>query len=379
MRIFEKINVDFMGKRKFFYTLSSILFLIGVLSAIFRGFAFGIDFKGGTEILLQFQKPMNVGQLRSEIENIGLGNIELKSYGGTNSFIIRTELQAVPRPLFPGIIKRINSQIESHYPGLPYQIVDSTTKSVTYNFPNPDTTNALVDKLFRAGFQTSRSAADLNNTKMTVSIGISDLIKINLKEKIMDNSFTVLKEDQVGPKVGGELKRNAILAVFLSLLMILIYLAFRFKFVFAAGAVIALFHDVLITLGLYLLLFNVVPGLNLEIDLTTVAAFLTLIGFSINDTVIVFDRVREMMKIHKTMPFGEVINLAVNKTLSRTIITSGTVAFSALVLVIFGGEVIRAFSVTMLFGVIIGTYSSVFVASAIVFDYELKTNKRIEF
>ena len=93
MRIFEHVNIDFMGKRKFFYTLSSILFLIGVLSAIFRGFAFGIDFKGGTEILLQFQKPMNVGQLRLEIENIGLGNIELKSYGGTNSFIIRTELQ----------------------------------------------------------------------------------------------------------------------------------------------------------------------------------------------------------------------------------------------------------------------------------------------
>ena len=379
MRIFEHVNIDFMGKRKFFYTLSSILFLIGVLSAIFRGFAFGIDFKGGTEILLQFQKPMNVGQLRPEIENIGLGNIELKSYGGTNSFIIRTELQSVPRPLFPGIIKRINNQIESQYPGLPYQIVDSTTKSVTYNFPNRDTTNVLADKLFRAGFQTSRAAGDLNNTKMTVSIGISDLIKINLKEKIKDNSFTILKEDQVGPKVGGELKKNAVIAVFLSLLMILIYLALRFKFVFAAGAVIALFHDVLITLGLYLLLFNVVPGLNLEIDLTTVAAFLTLIGFSINDTVIVFDRVREMLKIHKTMPIGEVINLAVNKTLSRTIITSGTVVFSALVLVLFGGEVIRAFSVTMLFGVIIGTYSSVFVASALVYDYELKTNKRIEF
>lgn len=379
MRIFEHVNIDFMGKRKFFYTLSSILFLIGVLSAIFRGFAFGIDFKGGTEILLQFQKPMNVGQLRPEIENIGLGNIELKSYGGTNSFIIRTELQSVPRPLFPGIIKRINNQIESQYPGLPYQIVDSTTKSVTYNFPNRDTTNVLANKLFRAGFQTSRAAGDLNNTKMTVSIGISDLIKINLKEKIKDNSFTILKEDQVGPKVGGELKRNAVIAVFLSLLMILIYLALRFKFVFAAGAVIALFHDVLITLGLYLLLFNVVPGLNLEIDLTTVAAFLTLIGFSINDTVIVFDRVREMLKIHKTMPIGEVINLAVNKTLSRTIITSGTVVFSAIVLVLFGGEVIRAFSVTMLFGVIIGTYSSVFVASALVYDYAIKTKNKLQF
>jgi preprotein translocase subunit SecF len=379
MRIFEKINVDFMGKRKFFYFLSSSLFFIGVLSAIFRGFSFGIDFKGGTEIVLAFPKAMTVGQLRPDIEKIGLGNVELKSYGGANSIIIRTELQSVPRTLYNSVISKINKQIENNYPGLPYQIVDSAAKSVTYSFPNADTTNALVDKLFREGFQTSRTTTDLTNAKMTVSIGISDLIKINLKERLKDNTFKILREDQVGPKVGEELKRNAILAVFLSLVMILIYLAFRFKFVFAAGAVIALFHDVLITLGLYLALFNVIPGLNLEIDLTTVAAFLTLIGFSINDTVIVFDRVREMLKIHKTMPIGEVINLAVNKTLSRTIITSGTVVFSALVLVLFGGEVIRAFSVTMLFGVIIGTYSSVFVASALVYDYAIKTKNKLQF
>ena len=132
---------------------------------------------------------MTVGQLRPEIENIGLGNIELKSYGGTNSIIIRTELQSVPRTLYTSIINKINKQIENNYPGLPYQIVDSTTKSVTYSFPNADTTNALVDKLFREGFQTSKTANDLTNTKMTVSIGISDLIKINLKEKIKDNSF----------------------------------------------------------------------------------------------------------------------------------------------------------------------------------------------
>lgn len=368
-----------MGKRKFFYVLSSSLFFIGVLSAIFRGFSFGIDFKGGTEIVLEFQKVMTVGQLRPDIEKIGLGNIELKSFGSANSIIIRTELQSVPGTLYTSVVNKINKQIENNYPGLPYQIVDSTAKSVTYSFPNADTTNVLVDKLFREGFQTSRTSTDVTNSRMTVSIGISDLIKINLKERLKDNTFKILREDQVGPKVGEELKRNAILAVFLSLVMILIYLAFRFKFIFAAGAVIALFHDVLITLGLYLALFNVIPGLNLEIDLTTVAAFLTLIGFSINDTVIVFDRVREMLKIHKTMPIGEVINLAVNKTLSRTIITSGTVVFSAIVLVIFGGEVIRAFSVTMLFGVIIGTYSSVFVASALVFDYAIKTKKKLQF
>ena len=379
MRIFENLNIDFLGKRKFFYMLSSTLFLIGVVNFIIRGFQFGIDFKGGSEFVLQFQNPMSVGQLRPSIEKIGLGNVELKSYGSANSIIVRTELQAVPANLYPGIIKNINAQIEKTYPGLPYQIIDSTAKAVTYQFPNPDTTNAIVDKLFRAGYQTSKTTADLSNTKMNVSIGISDLIKENLKEKIADNPFKILSEIQVGPKVGGELKRNAVLAIFLSLVMILIYLGFRFKFIFAAGAVIALFHDVLITLGLYATLYNVIPGLNLEMDLTTVAAFLTLIGYSNNDTVIVFDRVREMMKVHKSMPLGEVINLAINKTLSRTMITSGTTLLTTFVLLLFGGEVIRAFAFTMFFGVIIGTYSSIFVASAIVYEYSIKSKKKVQF
>jgi preprotein translocase subunit SecF len=379
MRIFENLNIDFLGKRKFFYMLSSTLFLIGVVNFIIRGFQFGIDFKGGSEFVLQFQNPMSVGQLRPSIEKIGLGNVELKSYGSANSIIVRTELQSVPANLYPSIIKNINAQIEKSYPGLHYQIVDSAAKSVTYQFPNPDTTNALIDKLFRAGFQTSKASADLTNTKMNISIGISDLIKENLKEKVADNPFKILSEIQVGPKVGSELKRNAVLAIFLSLVMILIYLGFRFKFIFAAGAVIALFHDVLITLGLYATLYNVIPGLNLEMDLTTVAAFLTLIGYSNNDTVIVFDRVREMMKIHKSMPLGEVINLAINKTLSRTMITSGTTLLTTFVLLLFGGEVIRAFAFTMFFGVIIGTYSSIFVASAIVYEYSLKSKKKVQF
>jgi preprotein translocase subunit SecF len=379
MRIFENLNIDFLGKRKFFYILSSTLFLIGVVNFIIRGFQFGIDFKGGSEFVLQFQNPMSVGQLRPSIEKIGLGNVELKSYGSANSIIVRTELQSVPANLYPHIIKNINAQIEKSYPGLPFQIVDSTAKSVTYQFPNPDTTNALIDKLFRAGFQTSKATADLTNTKMNISIGISDLIKENLKEKVAENPFKILSEIQVGPKVGSELKRNAVLAIFLSLVMILIYLGFRFKFIFAAGAVIALFHDVLITLGLYATLYNVIPGLNLEMDLTTVAAFLTLIGYSNNDTVIVFDRVREMMKIHKSMPLGEVINLAINKTLSRTMITSGTTLLTTFVLLLFGGEVIRAFAFTMFFGVIIGTYSSIFVASAIVYEYSIKSKKKVQF
>jgi preprotein translocase SecF subunit len=136
---------------------------------------------------------------------------------------------------------------------------------------------------------------------------------------------------------------------------------------------------VLITLGLYAILYGIIPGLNLEIDLTVVAAFLTLTGYSMNDTVVVFDRVRENMKIHKTLPLGEVINKSINQTMSRTIITGVTTLLTVFVLLIMGGDVLRAFAFTIFFGIIIGTYSSIFVASALVFEYAQRSKKKVQF
>ena len=278
------------------------------------------------------------------------------------------------------MVANINNAINNILPGIEKKIVDSSaTNSVTYSFSNPDTTNIIVDKLFNAGFQTGKVSEEQNNTQMVVRVGISDWIKSNLREKIKGNSFTVLREELVGPKIGSELKQDALIAIFLSLVVILIYLGFRFKFIFAFGAVVALFHDVLITVGLYAVLYGVIPGLNLEIDLTVVAAFLTLIGYSINDTVIVFDRVREEMKIHKTAPLKEVMNSGINRTMSRTILTGGTTLMTVFVLLLFGGEVLRAFAFTLFFGIIIGTYSSIFVASALVLEYANRTKKRIQF
>lgn len=379
MRIFEHLKVDFMGKRKFFYILSSSLFLLGMLSIVFRGLEFGIDFKGGSEIILKFEKPVNIGTLRNEIEKIGLGSMELKTYGADNTVLIRTELQTIPTNIYPKVIQNIQNEIDKNIPGIERKITDTTVNSVTFTFPNPDTTNIIVGKLIASGFQADKISEEPTNTKMGVSIGISDWIKENLRQKIENNSFQVLKEDQVGPKVGKELKTDAIIAVFLSLVGILIYLAFRFKFIFALGAVLALFHDVLITLGFYAILYGLIPGLNLEIDLSIVAAFLTLIGYSVNDTVIVFDRVRENLKIHKTMPLYDVLNLSINRTMSRTVLTGGTTLLAVFVILVFGGEVLRAFAFTLFFGIIIGTYSSIFVASAIVLEYVNKTKRKIEF
>ncbi|MGB5288554.1 MAG: protein translocase subunit SecF [Ignavibacteriaceae bacterium] len=379
MRFFENFNYDFLGKRKIAYIISGGLFLLGVISGLTRGFHFGIDFKGGSEIVLQFEKAVDIAEVRADVENIGLGNIEVKTFGGETGVMIRTEIQVVPTAVYPNVIAGIEKEIEKLMPGVPRKLIDSTASSVTYAFENPDTANRIIDGLFEAGFQSGRVSEEPDNTQMLVSVGIADWIKENLREKITENPFTVLKEDRVGPKIGEELKRDAVLAIFFALIAILVYLGFRFKFIFAFGAVAALFHDVLITLGLFAAIYGLFPGLNLDIDLTIVAAFLTLIGYSINDTVIVFDRIRENLKIHKTRPLFDVINTSVSQTMSRTVLTGGTTLLTVLVLMIFGGEVLRSFAFTLLFGIIIGTYSSIFVASTLVYEYATKYSKKVEF
>lgn len=379
MRFFENLNFDFLKLRKITYGISALLFLLGVIAAVTRGFQFGIDFKGGSEIVLQFEKPIDIAEVRADVENIGLGNLEVKTFGGETGVMIRTELQQIPPDVYPRVVAGVEEEIEKILSGVPREIIDSSSNSVTYEFTNPDTASLLTDALFDAGFQSARVSEEPDNVQMIVSVGIADWIKENLRAKIKDNPFIVLKEDIVGPKIGDELKRDAVMAIFFALLAILVYLGFRFKFIFAFGAVAALFHDVLITLGLFALLYGLIPGLNLDIDLTVVAAFLTLVGYSINDTVIVFDRIRENLKIHKTRPLFDIINTSISQTMSRTILTGGTTLLTVLVLMIFGGEVLRVFAFTLFFGIIIGTYSSIFVASTLVYEYATKYNKKVEF
>ena len=177
--------------------------------------------------------------------------------------------------------------------------------------------------------------------------------------------YEIMKTDTVGPKIGQELRRATILAIILALLLILIYVGWRFEFVFAVGAIAALFHDVIITLGIFSII-------NYELSLKEIAAFLTIVGYSLNDTIVVYDRIRENLKLMRSEDLTEIMNKSINQVLSRTIVTSLTTFFVLLILVIFGGEVIRGFSLAMMIGVLVGTYSSIFVASPLVLEWQMR-------
>lgn len=296
MRILEKTNIDFMSTRKIWYSISAGIITIGIIAAFVRGVSFGIDFLGGTEVLVRFENPPAISDIRTAVQNAGFTSSEIKSFGSPNDILIRT----------------------------PEQTEGTTTL---------------------------------------------DVIRERLKTQFPNNPYTILKADKIGPKIGAELRTNAIYAIFSAMLIIMIYIGFRFQFIYGLAGVIALFHDVIATFGIIVLVNGLSPYLNLEIDQNIMAAFLTLVGFSINDTVVIFDRIRENQKIHKTEDLSTIMNRSINETLSRSIITNGTVFMVLLVLVIFGGEVNRGFAFTFFIGTILGTYSTIYVASAIVLDF----------
>ncbi|MEA1986890.1 MAG: protein translocase subunit SecF [Candidatus Marinimicrobia bacterium] len=200
------------------------------------------------------------------------------------------------------------------------------------------------------------------------TFGTENTINEKIKSDLKDKTFEVRRVEKVGPKIGAELKTSAVKAIFFALLLILIYISVRFEFKFAVGAVIALFHDVLITLGIFSIF-------QWEISMPVLAAFLTIVGYSLNDTIVVYDRIREDIGAYKnTKTFKEIINLSINQSLSRTVITSLTTFLVVLVLVIYGGEVLFGFSVAMLIGVVVGTYSSAFIAAPLLIYWKHKAD-----
>lgn len=306
MRIIKKTNIDFLGKINITTIFSALLILAGTISIILNGGPkLSIDFKGGTLVAVNYTDAVNIEKIREELRSV--------SIDGQNFNFSNAEIK------YFGDKSNIAVRIAS---------MENEPKQFTKKF---------IDRM--AGIFPNLVPEDMKNF--------------------------ILSIEKVGPKVGAELSSDALMAILSALFFILIYVSVRFEFKYAVGAIAALSHDVLITLGVFSLL-------GYEVSLAVIAAFLTIVGYSLNDTIVIFDRVRENVKNSKNTNIKGIINKSINESLSRTIITSVTTFFVVLILFIFGGEVIHTFSFAMIIGVLIGTYSSIFVASPVVVKMDSK-------
>jgi len=300
MQIIKDSKIDFINNSRFTILLSGALLLAGILSLIINnGPKLSIDFKGGTLIAVQYTKPININNLRSELKTVTING----------------------------------------------QKFDFSTSEIKH-FGNKSNVSIRI--------------ASMEDEPENFSQNFIDFLRNIYPDSLPENKDEfILLLDTLSPKIGSELSGKAIMAILYALTLILIYISFRFEFIFAIGAIAAIAHDVIITLGIFSIL-------GYEISLPIVAAFLTIVGYSLNDTIVIFDRIRENMKTRKKDPVAATVNKSINESLSRTIVTSLTTLMVVITLYIFGGEVIHYFSFALIIGVLVGTYSSIFVASLIV-------------
>jgi preprotein translocase subunit SecF len=377
IELFKQPNIDWMGKAKYFYALSGILLLAGWASILFgSGIRYGIDFKGGTNVDVRFAQPPNVDKLRGGLAAQGLGNTEIQSISdianpNSSEVVIFVEGKGQDESALQASREKVLSALNGTY-GV------SGSNKADFNTATPTSLAALLAE--KDPLMLSITAADRyqqlakklldyrDKNANGVLTSFDDLSKVDgvtapvlaaVKNNYALGPFAIRNVEIVGPKVGAELRKQAIFVTLYALGGMLVYIAFRFEWVYGAAAVLAVFHDVLITLGLFSLL-------HFEISLTVIAALLTLVGYSMNDTIVIFDRIRENNRLLRKESFADVVNKSINQTLSRTILTSGLTFLTVLVLFLMGGQVLRAFSFALVVGIVVGTYSSFGIAAPIV-------------
>jgi preprotein translocase subunit SecF len=377
MEFFKGVNVDWMGKAKYFVSLSLLLLAVGWIS-IWRnhGLREGIDFRGGTLVYVRFSGLPPIDQIRKGLQSAGLANSSIQGISDINSsskndvVIGLEQLGQGDESLDAGkqsIIDVLHKMFGTDSTGK--QDFNSITQSALAAFltqKDPLALGANAGERYNQLAQRLADARDRDHGGIVTSFdqlknvdGATPSVINSLQSNSSLGNFAIRNVEIVGPKVGSQLRRQAVLATLYALGGMLVYIAFRFEWVYGAAAVIAVFHDVLITLGFFSLF-------HYEISLTVIAALLTLVGYSMNDTIVIFDRVRENLRLMRREPFPEIVNRSINQTLSRTILTSGLTFLTVLVLYLMGGEVLRAFSFAMVVGVVVGTYSSFGIAAPIV-------------
>jgi len=371
MQLLGETNIDFIKLRKVAFIISGVLIAGSlVFIGIRGGLNLGLDFTGGIEVHLKFEKPTQIGEIRSALAKIGLERAVIQRYGSKeeNTVLIRYHVERGSEDLALSIIdyrqkkgEFKNLQALKNVPGIEKVGYENLMAELTLN---PEETNKV--NLNKASKEVLISVIqDVISRRMVANI--KNAIKDKFGEK---SSFEILSVNLIGPKVSKELQKAALLAIIFGLVGMLVYIGWRFEFRFAVGAVVALVHDVLITIGA--LSFG-----GFEFTLPVIAALLTIVGYSLNDTIVIYDRIRENVKTlrKRKLPSDKILNLSINQSLSRTIITSLTTFIVVLILFLWGGEPLRGFTFSLLVGVIVGTYSSVFVATPVVYAWGKKKVK----
>jgi preprotein translocase subunit SecF len=381
IELFRSPNINWIGKSKWFILLSLVLLAAGWSSIAVRGLRYGIDFRGGTLVNVRFAQQPPLDKLRAALKDRGLGESTIQemhdlSRPNANEVVIGLEQKGGGTVDLGAGRTAILEVLHATFGA-----ADSTKQDF-----NTVSTSALADFLARRDVfglgpaasadrytELARSITDFrdkersglvsNLADLKSAAGVDDRVLASLRESFFTGQFAVRDAAVVGPKVGAQLRTQAILATLYALAGMLVYIAFRFEWVYGSAAVLAVFHDVLITLGFFSIF-------NFEISLTVIAALLTLVGYSMNDTIVIFDRIRENVRLMRRDSFDDIVNRSINQTLSRTVLTSGLTFITVLVLFLMGGDVLRSFAFALTVGIVVGTYSSFGIAvPTVVFWY----------
>ncbi|MBP1690136.1 MAG: secF [Deltaproteobacteria bacterium] len=369
LRIFHDTHFEFMKYRRFWIIVSTALNLVAIALILFGpGFKYGVDFAGGTQLTIKFKGEPDLARIRGALEATKLGAVSIQRFdeAARHELLIRVQNPGVEGDYSAQILNALDTELNPAATGVRMNLQGMEALRDALVQGDPDKVGGTVDAR-RAAYQPMAEAVLALRKQQGILTGPEDLAKVNeLSAPVRQflagsgrfGEFSLLAADNVGPAVGKDLRKKATYAIAFSLLGMLVYIWFRFQFQYGVGAIVALFHDTIITLG-------VLSLTGRELDIPAVAALLTLVGYSVNDTVVIFDRIRERLRLDRGKPLVQIMDVAINQTLSRTIITNGLTWLVVVGLFLFGGDVINTFAFVLVIGCIVGSYSTVYIASPI--------------
>jgi preprotein translocase subunit SecF len=375
VEFFHSVNIDFLGKKWYFLAFSLIFSVAGVFSMLFwHHIPWGVDFRGGTLVYVKFTHTPDIQAIHAAMDRAGLRDPKIQPYdkAENNEVLIDLDVRETSeKALDQGKLKIIGA-LETNVPAGKTDLNNASSLTIRKYLMDKDPMNLGTDADQKytaqaqaiANFRYKVLGGVLNSLdQLKGAPGVDPSVAAVIPDGFYLSDFGVRDVAIVGPQVGGQLRTQAGLATLYSLLGMLVYLGFRFEWIYGVAAVVTVFHDTLITVGAFSLT-------NTEVSLTVIAAILTLIGYSNNDTIVVFDRIRENIKLMRREKLSEIVNRSINQTLSRTILTAGLTFLTVLALFLFGGEVLRGFSLALVIGILIGTYSSIAIAAPILVAYQ---------